>query len=64
MNPVVLISRTLAGDAFRYSRYAQRESTHISEFEPVPVGTVLPAFTPAEVELLRSDPDRFYEELK
>jgi hypothetical protein len=62
MRPVVLISRTLAGDAFRYSRYAQRERTHAAELSPVPVGTELPALSPADVELLRNDPDKFFKE--
>jgi hypothetical protein len=60
--PLVLIGRTLPGDAFTYARYADREMTHAVQLDPVPVGTPLPALSPADVELLRVDPNKFFKE--
>lgn len=58
MKPVVLISRTTAGDAFVYARYESRLKTDELKFDGVPVGEVLPTLTPEEVELLRADPKK------
>lgn len=64
MNPVVLISRTAAGDAFTYARYVHRERTvertDAFRLDPVPIGTPLPALPADDVELLRTDPEKLH----
>lgn len=64
MRPVVLVQRTLPGDAFVYTRYAGRERTNTVEFNPVDVGVELPALTPDQVELLRDKPEQFKREFQ
>jgi hypothetical protein len=58
MMPVVVVSRTLPGDAFIYSRYSDRERTHSAQLDSVPVGMPLPVLRPEDVELLRTDPEK------
>ena len=65
MNPVVLVQRTPAGDAFRYERWAhppgQRfpEMTDALQLAPVPVGDSLPVLDPSDVERFRNHPKEF-----
>ncbi len=63
MKPVILIQRTPPGDAFLYSRYAGRECTNVVRLDSVPVGTVLPALSEDDVELLRDKPEMFFKEV-
>lgn len=63
MYPVILIRRTMAGDAFIYDRYDRadiREWTDAAQLDPVPPGTQLPALSAEDVELLRTDPAKFF----
>lgn len=67
MKPVVLIARNASGSAFRYTRFAPTgrvlgPSTHIVEPDAVPVGVRLPVLPPADVEMMRQDPARFFED--
>ena len=59
MKPVVLISRTTAGDAFKYSHYKGTEKTAEFAFPPVAIGVTLPALNADDVESLRVNPQAF-----
>lgn len=64
MTPVVLIERTVAGDAFHYKRYpalrrgGQPVTSHEIVTAAADVGKQLPALSPADVELFRVYPDK------
>jgi hypothetical protein len=61
VKPVVLIERTSQGAAYRYSRFENRESTHIVETPVAKVGEPLEHLSPSDVEWFRSDPKRFLQ---
>lgn len=56
MKPVVKIERTVAGDAFRYSRYVDGKSDYIVETPPVAVGKPPETLCDRDVELFRTNP--------
>lgn len=62
MTALILIKRTMAGDAFEYHRYSNPPLNHTNQLtlDPVPVGNSLPVLSPQDVELYRSDPERFF----
>jgi hypothetical protein len=62
MVALILVERTWPGDAYRYTRYEGRESTHVVETEPAPVGVRPTAIPPDLVEEMRAAPERFFKE--
>lgn len=62
MKPVVLVQRTLAADAFRYTRFEDGKSTHVVETSPVSPKEPVMTLSAAHVEEMRADPKRFFGE--
>ena len=62
MKPVVVIESTPLADAFRYSRFANGESTHIVETPSTPVGEPRVTLSAVDVEWMRNDPVTFFKE--
>jgi hypothetical protein len=62
MKPVVLMQRTLAGDAVRYSRIEDGKVTHIVETAAVPPKQPVEFLDAKSVEEMRAHPKLFFQE--
>lgn len=62
MRPVVLMQRTLAGDAVRYTRVEDRKVTHIVETAAVPPNQPVETLDAKSVEEMRAHPKLFFRE--
>lgn len=61
MYPVVIIERTAAGDAYRYSRFDDGRFDYIVDTPVVPVGKPLEILTARDVEIFRTKPETVVE---
>ena len=58
MYPVVIIERTTAGDAYRYTRIVDQKVALAVETAPAPVGKPLEILDAGGVETFRLHPER------